>query len=62
MFKCSEATNPNYWHRKLMAFKNICIRMDKNKFNFVQSIRVNKQERVISKRKGKEVKCQNISF
>ena len=56
MFKCSEGTNPNYWYRKLMALKNICIRMDKNnKFNFVQNIRVNKEERVFSKRTGKEV-------
>ena len=61
MFKCSEGTNPNYCYRKLMALKNFCIRMDKNnKFNFVQNIRVNKQERVFSKRTGKEVKSVKI--
>ena len=44
-----------------MALKNFCIRMDKNnKFNFVQNIRVNKQERVFNKRAGKEVKIVKI--
>ena len=44
-----------------MALKNLCIRMDKNnKFNFVQNMRVNKQERVFRKRTGKEVKNVKI--
>ena len=44
-----------------MALKNFCIRMDKNnEFSFVQNIRVNKQERVFSKRTGKEVKSVKI--
>ena len=44
-----------------MALKNFCIRTDKNyKSKFVQNIRVNKQERVFSKRIGKEVKSVKI--
>ena len=40
-----------------MALKNFPIRKDKNnKFNFVQHIRVNKQDRVFSKITGKELK------
>ena len=44
-----------------MALKNFCIRMDKNnKFNFVQNIGVNKQERVFSKRTVKEIKSVKL--